>query len=311
MAAISASMVKDLRDKTGAGMMDCKTALAESSGDMEAAIDWLRAKGLSKAAKKADRVAAQGLVGVSSSAKTGAVAEVNCETDFVARNPDFQATVGEIAKLALKAGGDVEKLGAATYLKTKATVADHLKGLVGTIGENMSLRRTAVLKVKDGVVASYVHNPVAPGASMGKIGVLVALELSGDKDKLNEIGRQVAMHVAAFNPLALKDEDVDPEAVERERAIFAEQAKQSGKPEKVVKQMIEGRIKKFYQEVVLLKQAFAMNPDLTVEKALKEAEAGVGAPITITAFVRYELGEGIKVDKGDFAAEVAAAAGQK
>ena len=310
MAAISASMVKDLRDKTGAGMMDCKTALAESSGDMEAAIDWLRAKGLSKAAKKADRVAAQGLVGVSSAAKTGAVAEVNCETDFVARNPDFQATVGEIAKLALKAGGDVEKLGAATYPKTKTTVADHLKGLVGTIGENMSLRRTAVLKVKDGVVASYVHNPVAAGASMGKIGVLVALESAGDKDKLNEIGRQVAMHVAAFNPLALKDEDVDPEAVERERAIFAEQAKQSGKPEKVVTQMIEGRIKKFYQEVVLLKQAFAMNPDLTVEKAVKEAEAGVGAPITVTAFVRYELGEGIKVDKGDFAAEVAAAAGQ-
>ena len=309
MAAISASMVKDLRDKTGAGMMDCKSALAKSSGDMEAAIDWLRAKGLSKAAVKAGRAAAQGLVGVSSAAKIGAVVEVNCETDFVARNADFQAAVGEIAKLALKAGGDVEKLGAATYPKTKATVADHLKGMVGTIGENMSLRRTAVLKVKDGVVATYIHNQAAPG--MGKIGVLVALESTGDKDKLIEIGRQVAMHIAAFNPLALKDEDVDPEAVERERAIFAEQAKESGKPEKVVKQMIEGRIRKFYQEVVLLKQAFAMNPDLTVEKAVKEAEAGVGAPIVVTAFVRYELGEGIKVDKGDFAAEVAAAAGQK
>jgi len=309
MAAISASMVKDLRDKTGAGMMDCKSALAESSGDMEAAIDWLRAKGLSKAAVKAGRVAAQGLVGVSSATKLGAVVEVNCETDFVARNTDFQAAVGEIAKLALKAGGDVEKLGAATYPKTKATVTDHLKGMVGTIGENMSLRRTAVLKVKDGVVATYIHNQAAPG--MGKIGVLVALESKGDKDKLIEIGRQVAMHIAAFSPLALKDEDVDPEAVERERAIFAEQAKQSGKPEKVVKQMIEGRIKKFYQEVVLLKQAFAMNPDLTVEKAVKEAEASVGAPIEVLAFVRYELGEGIKVDKGDFAAEVAAAAGQK
>ena len=309
MAAISASMVKDLRDKTGAGMMDCKSALAESSGDMEAAIDWLRAKGLSKAAVKAGRVAAQGLVGVSSAAKMGAVVEVNCETDFVARNSDFQAAVGEIAKLALKAGGDVEKLGAATYPKTKATVADHLKGMVGTIGENMSLRRTAVLKVKDGVVATYIHNQAAPG--MGKIGVLVALESTGEKDKLIEIGRQVAMHIAAFNPLALKDEDVAPEAVERERAIFAEQAKESGKPEKVVKQMIEGRIRKFYQEVVLLKQAFAMNPDLTVEKAVKEAEAGVGAPIVVKAFVRYELGEGIKVDKGDFAAEVAAAAGHK
>ena len=309
MAAISASMVKDLRDKTGAGMMDCKTALAESSGDMEAAIDWLRAKGLSKAAKKADRVAAQGLVGVSSAAKAGAVVEVNCETDFVARNADFQATVAEISKLALKAGGDVEKLAATAYPKKKITVADHLKELVGTIGENMSLRRTVALKVKDGVVASYVHNQAAPG--MGKIGVLVALESTGDKDKLNEIGRQIAMHVAATSPLALKDEDVDLEAVERERSIFAEQAKQSGKPEKVVKQMIEGRIKKFYQEVVLLKQAFVMNPDLTVEKAVKEAEAGVGAPITVKAFVRYELGEGIKVDKGDFAAEVAAAAGQK
>ncbi len=309
MAAISASMVKDLRDKTGAGMMDCKTALAEFSGDMEAAIDWLRAKGFSKAAKKADRVAAQGLVGVSSAAKAGAVVEVNCETDFVARNADFQATVAEISKLALKAGGDVEKLAATAYPKKKITVADHLKELVGTIGENMSLRRTVALKVKDGVVASYVHNQAAPG--MGKIGVLVALESTGDKDKLNEIGRQIAMHVAATSPLALKDEDVDLEAVERERSIFAEQAKQSGKPEKVVKQMIEGRIKKFYQEVVLLKQAFVMNPDLTVEKAVKEAEAGVGAPITVKAFVRYELGEGIKVDKGDFAAEVAAAAGQK
>ncbi len=309
MTAISASMVKDLRDKTGAGMMDCKTALAESNGEMEAAIDWLRAKGLSKAAKKADRVAAQGLVGVAAAAKTGAVVEVNCETDFVARNADFQKTVGDIAKLALKTGGDVEKLGATAYPKKKITVADHLKELVGTIGENMSLRRTAALKVKDGVVATYVHNQAAPG--MGKIGVLVALESTGDKDKLNEIGRQVAMHVAATNPLALKDEDVDQEVVERERAIFAEQAKQSGKPEKVVNQMIEGRIKKFYQEVVLLKQAFVINPDLTVEKALKEAEAGVGAPITVKAFVRYELGEGIKVDKGDFAAEVAAAAGKQ
>ncbi len=309
MAAISASMVKDLRDKTGAGMMDCKTALAESNGDMEAAIDWLRAKGLSKAAKKADRVAAQGLVGIASAAKAGAVVEVNCETDFVARNADFQKTVAEIAKLALKAGGDTEKLAAMPYPKTKTTVSDHLKGLVGTIGENMSLRRTAALKVKNGLVATYVHNPVSPGASMGKIGVLVALESEGDKDKLNEIGRDIAMHVAAFNPMALKDEDVDPAAVERERSIFAEQAKQSGKPEKVVKQMIEGRIKKFYQEVVLLKQAFVKNPDLTVEKALKEAEKDVGAPIAIKAFARYELGEGIMVDKGDFAAEVAAAAG--
>lgn len=308
MAEITAGMVKSLRDKTGAGMMDCKTALAKSNGEMEAAIDWLRAKGLSKAAKKADRVAAEGLIGVASAAKAGALVEVNSETDFVARNAEFQKTVGEIAKLALKAGGDLEKLSAMPYPKKKMPVSDHLKELIGTIGENMSLRRTAALKVKDGVVATYIHNQATPG--MGKIGVLVALESAGDKDKLNEIGRQVAMHIAATNPLALKDEDIDPETVERERAIFAEQAKESGKPEKVVKQMIEGRIKKFYQEVVLLKQAFVINPDLTVEKAVTEAEKAVGAPITIAAFVRYELGEGIKVDKGDFAAEVAAAAGK-
>ncbi len=308
MAEISASMVKALRDKTGAGMMDCKNALTESAGDMEAAIDWLRAKGLSKAAKKADRVAAQGLIAVCSGPKAGAVVEVNSETDFVARNADFQATVGEIAKLALKAAGDLKKLSAAAYPKKKISVEDHLKELVATIGENMGLRRTAALKVKDGVVATYMHNQTVPG--MGKIGVLVALESTGDKDKLNEIGRQIAMHIAAFNPLALKDEDVDPEAVARERAIFSEQARESGKPEKVVNQMIEGRIKKFYQEVVLLKQAFAINADLTVEQAVKEAEKAVGAPIVVKGFVRYELGEGIKVDKGDFAAEVAAAAGK-
>src|SRR5258706_5288078 len=309
MAAITADMVKNLREKTGAGMMDCKTALSESAGDMDAAIDWLRAKGLSKAAKKADRVAAEGLIGVASAAKAGAVVEVNSETDFVARNAEFQKVVAEIAKIALKAGGDVAKLSAMEYPKKKVTVADHLKELVGTIGENISLRRTASLKVNDGVVATYVHNQGTPG--LGKIGVLVSLESTGDKEKLSEIGRHVAMHIAATNPLALKDEDVDPAVVERERAIFTEQAKESGKPEKVIKQMIEGRIKKFYQEVVLLKQAFVINPDQTVEQSLKEAEKAAGAPITVTAFVRYELGEGIKADKGDFAAEVAAAAGKQ
>ncbi len=309
MATITAGMVKNLRDKTGAGMMDCKTALAESNGEMEAAIDWLRAKGLSKAAKKADRVAAEGLIGIASAKKAGALVEVNSETDFVARNADFQKAVFAIAQLALKAGGDLEKLAAMEYPKTKLSVSDRLKELVGTIGENISLRRTAALKVKEGVVATYIHNQATPG--MGKIGVLVALESEGEAEKLNEIGRQVAMHVAATNPLALKDGDVDPEVLERERAIFAEQAKESGKPEKVVKQMIEGRIKKFYQEVVLLKQAFVINPDQTVEQAVKEAEKHAGAPIAITAFVRYELGEGIKTDKGDFAAEVAAAAGKQ
>ncbi len=227
----------------------------------------------------------------------------------MARNAQFQQAVGEIAKLALKAGGDLEKLSAMTYPKKKVTVAEHLKELVATIGENITLRRTGVLKVKEGVVATYVHNQAAPG--MGKIGVLVALESVGDTAKVGEIGRQIAMHIAATNPLALRDEELDPAVVERERAIFAEQAKESGKPEKVVKQMIEGRIKKFYQEVVLLKQAFVVNLDLTVEKALKEAEKAAGAPIEIKAFIRYELGEGIKADKGDFAAEVAAAAGRQ
>jgi elongation factor Ts len=309
MAAITADMVKSLREKTGAGMMDCKTALAESAGQMEAAIDWLRAKGLSKAAKKADRVAAEGLIGIASAAKAGAIVEVNSETDFVARNAEFQKVVAEIAKLALKAGGDVAKLAAMDYPKKKVSAGGRLKELAGTIGENLTLRRTAALKVQEGVVATYVHNQATPG--MGKIGVLVALESAGDKEKLNEIGRQIAMHVAATNPLALRDEDVDPETVERERAIFAEQAKESGKPEKVVKQMIEGRIKKFYQESVLLKQAFVINPDQTVEQAMNEAGKAAGAPIAVTAFVRYELGEGIKPHKGDFAAEVAAAAGKQ
>ena len=307
MAAVTAEMVKNLREKTGAGMMDCKTALKESEGEMDAAIDWLRAKGLSKAAKKADRVAAEGLIGVASGAHVGALVEVNSETDFVARNPEFQSVVAEMAKLGLKAGGDTEKLAAMQYPKKKVSVREHLTELVATIGENISLRRTAALKVKDGVVATYVHNQAAPG--MGKIGVLVALESTGDKGKLSEIGRQIAMHVAATNPLALTDEDVDAEVVERERAIFSEQARESGKPEKVVNQMIQGRIKKFYQEVVLLKQAFVIDPEKTVEQALKHAEEAAGAPISITSFVRYELGEGIDVEKGDFAAEVAAAAG--
>jgi len=309
MAVVTAGMVKELREKTGAGMMDCKTALSESGGDMEAAVDWLRAKGLSKAAKKAGRVAAEGLIGVASAAKAGAVVEVNSETDFVARNAEFQKVVAEIAKLALKAGSDVAKLAAMEYPKKKVSVSDYLKELVGAIGENITLRRTAALKVKDGVVATYVHNQATPG--MGKIGVLVALESAGDKEKLNGIGRQIAMHVAATNPLALRDSEVDPEIVERERAIFTGQAKESGKPEKVIKQMIEGRIKKFYQEVVLLKQAFVINPDQTVEQALNEAEKAAGAPIAVKAFVRYELGEGIKPEKGDFAAEVAAAAGKQ
>jgi elongation factor Ts len=304
MAAITAQMVKELREKTGAGMMDCKAALTETDGDMEAAVDWLRAKGLSKAAKKADRVAAEGLIAVALSPKAGAVVEVNSETDFVARNDQFQAMVKEIAGLAAKAGGDVKKLGAAKTSSGKA-VTDHIQEMVGKIGENMSLRRTAALKVKDGVVASYVHNSVAP--DLGKIGVLVALESKADKAKLAELGKQIAMHVAAASPLALTAEEIDPEVVERERAIFTEQAKESGKPDNVVQKMVQGRVEKFYKESVLLKQVFVVDAEKTVEQAVAAAEKSAGAPIKVAGFVRYALGEGIEKAGTDFAAEVAAA----
>jgi elongation factor Ts len=304
MAAITAPMVKDLREKTGAGMMDCKAALTETGGDMEGAVDWLRAKGLSKAAKKADRVAAEGLIAVALAPKAGAVVEVNSETDFVARNEVFQGMVKEIAGLALKVGGDVAKLGAAKM--SGKPVTDYVQEMVGKIGENMSLRRTAALKVKDGVVASYVHNSVAP--DLGKIGVLVALESTADKARLAELGKQIAMHVAASSPLALTAEEIAPDVVERERAIFTEQAKETGKPDNVVQKMVQGRVEKFFKESVLLKQAFVVDPDKTVEQAVAAAEKEVGAPIKVAGFVRYALGEGIEKAQTDFAADVAAAA---
>lgn len=308
MATITAQTVKELREQTGAGMMDCKAALNETKGDMEAAVDWLRAKGLAKAAKKAGRVAADGLIGAALGGTSGAVVEVNSETDFVARNDVFQAIVREIAKLALEAGGDSARLGGMTVPSAGKSVADHLQELVGKIGENLSLRRTAMLSVSDGVVAGYVHNSVAP--DLGKIGVLVALESTGDKAKLAEIGRQVAMHVAATNPLALSAEQIDPDVVARERAVFLEQAQQqsTGKPANVIEKMVEGRLQKFFKESVLLKQIFVVDGENTVEQAVKNAEAAAGAPIKITGFVRYALGEGIEKQKSDFAAEVAAAA---
>ena len=307
MSEITASMVKDLREKTGAGMMDCKSALTETKGDMEAAIDWLRTKGLAKAAKKAGRVAAEGLVGVASRHGTGAVVELNSETDFVARNEIFQSTVLALAEIALDCEGDLERLKAKPYPSSEGDVAAHIAGLIGTIGENMTLRRTAVVEAHPGVVATYVHNAVQPG--MGKIGVLVGLKSEGDTAKLNALGRQIAMHVAAASPVALREEEVDPALVERERAIFTEQSRASGKPDAVIQKMVEGRLRKFYEEVVLLKQAFIINPDVTVEAAVKAAEADAGAPITLVGFVRYGLGEGIQKDDGpDFAAEVAAAA---
>ncbi len=307
MAQITAAMVKELREATGAGMMDCKNALTEADGDMEAAIDWLRAKGLSKAAKKASRVAAEGLVGVSVDGTVGAAVEVNSETDFVARNPEFQGLVTTVASLAPAAGGDVDKLNSAEFPGAGKSVADKITELVGTIGENMSLRRTVSVSVENGVVASYVHNQVAPG--VGKIGVLVAVETNADKAAAEAFGKQVAMHVAAAAPLALTPEEINADIVERERAVFTEQARESGKPDNIIEKMVEGRIRKFYEESVLLSQAFVINPDLSVAKAAEEAGKEAGGDMKITGFVRLQLGEGIEKEADDFAAEVAKAAG--
>lgn len=306
MAEITASMVKQLRETTGVGMMDCKAALTETAGDMEAAVDWLRTKGLAKAAKKSGRVAAEGLVGVVSTGTQGALVEVNSETDFVARNENFQSMVSDIAKAALTAEGDIDKLLDAKFPGSALSIKDYVTEQVGTIGENMTTRRAGFISVTDGVVAAYTHNQVAPG--LGKIGVLVGLESTGDKGKLAELGRQIAMHIAATSPLATRREEVDPETVERERNVLIAEAKESGRPDNIIEKMVEGRIRKFYEEVVLLSQAFVINPDQTVEKAVKEAEASVGAPIVVTGFVRFLLGEGVEKEETDFAAEVAATA---
>ncbi len=289
--SITATMVKDLREKTGAGMMDCKAALAETSGDMEAAVDWLRAKGLAKAAKKAGRVAAEGLIGLAADAHHAALVEVNSETDFVARNETFQKMASGIAEAALGAKGDLDKLAKAKFPGGKGSVAETVKEMIGTIGENMTLRRTAYLDVKKGAVASYMHNQMAPG--LGKIGVIVALESSGDAEALKSFGRQVAMHIAAANPQAVDVESLDKALIERERAVLSEQAKESGKPANVIEKMVEGRLRKFYEEVVLLAQAFVHDPDTTVAKAVAAAEKAAGAPIKITGFHRFALGEGI------------------
>ena len=307
MAEITTALIKELRETTGAGMMDCKKALQETSGDMEAAIDWLRAKGLSKAAKKADRVAAEGLIGFAAGDKCAALIELNSETDFAARSEKFQAIVAAVAKLALAAKGDLATLLAQKFPGSERDVAGYVSEMVGTIGENMSVRRTAYLSVPQGVVAGYIHNQVAPG--LGKMGVIVALESAGDTTKLNELGRQVAMHIAAAAPLALAPESLDPEVVERERAVLIEQARESGKPDNIIEKMIEGRIRKFYEEVVLLSQAWVMDPDITVQKAIDAAAKDIGAPVKVTGFVRFLLGEGIAREESDFAAEVAAAAG--
>jgi elongation factor Ts len=311
MAQITAALVKDLREKTGVGMMDAKKALVENEGDIEAALDWLRKKGLAKAAKKAGRVAAEGLVAVAAAERgagmVAAAVEVNSETDFVARNETFQQAVAEIAGLAIDAS-DLDALLAAETASGKS-VADSMTNLIATIGENMSVRRTASLAVDPGVVAAYVHNAAA--SNMGKIGVLVALKSEGDKAVLAELGRKIAMHVAAASPaaaVAVTEADVDPAIVAKERDVFSEQARQSGKPENIIEKMVEGRLRKFYEEVVLLKQAFVFDPDKSVEAAIKDAEKDAGAPIELTGFIRTVLGEGVEKKEEDFAAEVAAVA---
>ncbi|MAN61948.1 MAG: elongation factor Ts [Parvibaculum sp.] len=306
MAEITASLVKELREKSGAGMMDCKAALKETDGDMEAAIDWLRTKGLAKAAKKAGRVAAEGLVGIAAEGTSGAVVEVNSETDFVARNENFQTMVSGIAGVANTTGGDLAKLLAAKFPGSDKSIEDYVTEAVGTIGENMNVRRTEALSVNAGVVVPYVHNQAAPG--LGKIGVLVALESEGDTEKLAALGKQIAMHVAATSPLSTSVDELDPAVVEREKNVLAAEARESGKPENIIDKMIEGRIRKFYEEVVLLSQTFVIDGENTVEKAVKNAEDDVGAQIKVAGFIRLALGEGIEKEEADFAAEVAAAA---
>ncbi len=306
MAAITAGLVKELRDLTGAGMMDCKAALTETDGDVEAAVDWLRKKGLAKAAKKAGRVAAEGLVAVESAGHNAAIVEVNAETDFVARNPDFQAFVREATKVALNTDGSLEAFANAKFPGADVSVAEKLTALVATIGENMALRRVAKLTVSEGVVASYVHGQVIDG--QGRIGVLVALESAGDVEKLSTLGRQIAMHVAALNPLALDETGISAETVAREKAILLE--KHQGKPAAVQDKIAESGIKSFFKENTLLDQPFVHDGSKSVSQVLKEAEGQVGAPVKLTAFVRFALGEGIEKEETDFAAEVAAAAGQ-
>jgi elongation factor Ts len=306
MAEVTAATVKELRERTGAGMMDCKKALAETHGDMEAAVDWLRAKGLAAAAKKAGRTAAEGLVGVAVEGTRGAAVEVNSETDFVARNDQFQDFVRNVAKLALDSGSDIEALSNAAY-PGGGTVAEKLTNNIATIGENQSLRRAAVLTVSQGAVVSYVHNAAAPG--LGKIGVLVALESTAPAETLQALGKQLAMHVAAANPLALTGDALDPALIERERSIAIEKAKESGKPQNIAEKMVEGGLAKFRKESALLSQLFVMDNKTPVADVVASAAKEAGAGIEVAAFVRFQLGEGIEKKQEDFAAEVAAAAG--
>ncbi|MDP7548710.1 MAG: translation elongation factor Ts [Alphaproteobacteria bacterium] len=305
MTQVSAAMIKDLRGKTGAGMMDCKNALQESGGDIDAAVDWLRTKGLAAAAKKSGRVAAEGLVAVVAEGNKGALVEVNSETDFVARNDQFQAFVRTMAALVLASGsGDLEALQAQSYPDGERNVGEELTHMIATIGENMSLRRAVTLLVNEGVVTSYVHAAAAPG--LGRIGVLVGLESSGDQAALSALAKQIAMHVAAASPQSVSVDDLDPETVKRERAILSEQARESGKPEEIIAKMVEGRLRKFYQDVVLAEQTWVIDGESKVGAVLEQAGKDLGTPVKVAGFVRYVLGEGIEREETDFAAEVAA-----
>jgi elongation factor Ts len=295
-------MVRELRDRTGAGMMDCKKALVENTGDMEAAIDWLRTKGLAAAAKKSGRVAAEGLVGTASGPNVAAMVEVNAETDFVARNETFQNFVSEVAGLALSVGDDIEKLKAATFPGTSHSTQEELTRMIATIGENMNIRRAKVLRVSSGAVATYMHNAVKPG--LGKIGVLVALEAESEVAAMEMLGRQIGMHVAATRPTALDISAVEPSELEREKAVLREQAAGSGKPAAIIEKMIEGRIRKYYEEVVLLEQVWVHDGESRVKEVVQKAGG------KLTGFDRFQLGEGIQKETSDFAAEVAAAAGK-
>jgi len=307
MIKIKASLVKALREKTGAGMMDCKKALEENGGDMSASVDWLRAQGLSAAAKKSARITSEGLVGLAINNTKGALVEVNTETDFVARNEDFQVFVKALSNISLEGNGSVDDLNSALYINSKNTVGETITNMIATIGENMHLRRVSVLESENGVVSSYMHNALQPG--LGKIGVLLALDSLGDRKQLEILGKQLAMHIAATNPQALSREAIDSSELEREKNVLTEQARESGKSDEIIEKMVEGRLRKYYEEVCLLEQTFVIDGETRISKVINEASVRIGAPILISGFVRFALGEGIEKKEEDFAEEVAAAVG--
>ena len=305
MAAITAALVKELREKSGAGMMDCKKALAENDGNMDAAVDWLRTKGLAAAQKKSGRVAADGLVAVTASGTKGAVVEINAETDFVARNESFQDFVATIGEIAVATDGDADAILGSSYPGTERTVSEQLTHNIATIGENMSFRRASVLEVSEGVVSTYMHGALKGG--LGKIGVLVALESTASSDVLEALGKQLAMHIAAARPEFLSVADVDAEALDRERTVLTEQARESGKPENIIEKMVEGRLRKYYEEVVLMEQVFVIDNETKISKVVENAAKEAGTAIALKGFARFGLGEGIEKEETDFAAEVAQA----